>query len=354
LESGLLKSVAANLWAGRKLRYLDAAVLVPRRGKGVSWAEYAGGGERRLAAGQYAYSVSAHGRGFVCGGLHDGSIRVWNRATLEVERTLTGHTNAVMALVSVAGWLISGSEDHGIRVWDVATGRCEGTLEGHTDRVRCLAVSSDRLVSGSSDMLIKVWRMEEAVSTWRCERTLAGHGAGVNCVATWGGKMASGSGDEMIRVWDVGAGTHEQTLAGHDEAVAALVACGQRLISSSGDKTVKVWSMATWACMQTVQAYAAGSAQHIDSLAVSGATLVGGSCSKPHSRTEEYEARVWDLETLEPLHKLRQAAGQYVCEAGERCGGGVGCSREGSGCVGVAGVRRRRRRTRRRGFGVEA
>ena len=119
--------------------------------------------------------------------------------------------------------------------------------------------------------------------------------------------MASGSGDKTIRVWDVGTGTHEQTLAGHDRTVAALVACGQRLISSSVDKTVKVWSMASWTCVQTIQAYAAGSAQYICSLAVSGSTLVGGS-----ALTEEYEARVWDLETLEPLHTLRQPAGQDV------------------------------------------
>ena len=77
------------------------------------------------------------------------------------------------------------------------------------------------------------------------------------------------------------------------------------------DKTVKVWSMATWACVHSVQAYAAGSAQFIMRLAVSGPTLVGGSFS-PHSLTEEHEARVWDLETLEPLHTLRQAAGQNV------------------------------------------
>ena len=107
-------------------------------------------------------------------------------------------------------------------------------------------------------------------------------------------------------------GTHELTLTGHQNAVVALVACDQRLISSSLDKTVKVWSMATWACVQTVQAYAAGSAQFILSLAVSGSTLVGGSSSVVHSDTEEYEARVWDLETLEPLHTLRQPAGQRV------------------------------------------
>jgi WD40 repeat protein len=159
--------------------------------------------------------------------------------------------------------------------------------------------------------------MEGAVSTWRCERTLAGHGRGINFLATWGGKMASGSTDKTIRVWDVGAGTHEQTLAGHEDAVVALVACGQQqLISSSVDKTVKVWSMTTWACVQTVQAYTAGSAQFILRLAVSGPTLVGGSASNPNSRTEEYEyeARVWDLETLELLHTLRQPAGQPVLE----------------------------------------
>ncbi len=126
-------------------------------------------------------------------------------------------------------------------------------------------------------------------------------------MATWGGKVASGSSDDTIRVWDAEAGAHEQTLEGHAGTVFALVACGQRLISSSEDKTVKVWSMATWACVQTVQAYAAGSAQYILRLAVSGSTLVGGSCSL--SRTEEHEARVWDLETLEPLHTLKQPAG---------------------------------------------
>ena len=70
--------------------------------------------------------------------------------------------------------------------------------------------------------------------------------------------------------------------------------------------------MATWACLQTVQAYPAGSVQYISSLAVSGPTLVGGSWSRRLSPAEEYEVRVWDLETLEPLHTLRQPAGKNV------------------------------------------
>ena len=69
----------------------------------------------------------------MCGGLHDGSIRLWNRATLDVERTLTGHTDAVWALVSVGAWLISGSNDHRIRVWDLGTGRWLNTRNKFKD-----------------------------------------------------------------------------------------------------------------------------------------------------------------------------------------------------------------------------
>ncbi len=74
-------------------------MLVPRRRRGLDWAEYAGWRVRRLAAGQWAYAVCAHGRGWMCGGQHDWSIRMWNRAKLEVERRVIGHTTVVLALV---------------------------------------------------------------------------------------------------------------------------------------------------------------------------------------------------------------------------------------------------------------
>ncbi len=83
--------------------------------------------------------------------------------------------------------------------------------------------------------------------------------------------------------------------------------------------------------MHTVQAHAAGSPQFIQSLAVSGFTLLGGSFSAPHSRTEKYEARVWDLETLAPLHTLRQPAGH--CVAGLLSDGDEGWGDVGQGVV---------------------
>ena len=277
--------------------------------------------------------TALHDGDYVCGGLDDGSIRVWSRSTLALERTLTGHTDIVWALMFAGGRLISGSSDFSIRVWDVATGGCEGVLEGHTKWVSALAATGCWLVSGCytktdshEDGAVRVWRMEGEASTWRCERTLDEQRSSVSCLLAWEGRVASGSQDGGIQVWGAETWGLERTLRGHGHVVPALVASGRRLISASEDRTVRVWSTVTWECEQTVEAYAAGSQQFIEALAVSGSALVGGSDSFPHSASEAYEVRVWDLETMEPLHTLKQPAGRDVCwlvrDGGEVWGAG--------------------------------
>ena len=218
-----------------------------------------------------------------------------------------------MSLLSAGGKLISGSEDGSIRVWDVAGERCEGVLEGHTGRVTSLAASGGRLVSGSWDRTVRVCGMEGEASRWRCERTLDGQRSMVWCVVAWEGGVAGGCGDGGIGVWGAETWGLERTLRGHERHVFALVMSGGRLISSSSDRTVRVWSTETWGCVQTVEVYPAGSPLFIFRLAVNGPTLVGGSFCLPYSASEEHEVRVWDLETLRPLHTIKQPAGKAVC-----------------------------------------
>ena len=317
-----LKHIDGLPWWCMRLKHLEASALIPRRAGGqVSWERYAEGGEFRLPmlVGVWLACVSLHGSSLVCAGWGNGCIQVWCRSTLFAQTYFFGHSDCVRALISVGKMLISGSDDCDIRVWDMwwvatARGRCMRVLKGHTSGVTCLAVSGRRLVSGSRNGTARVWRMEGPASQWSCELVLSEHESGIHttCLATWGDSLASGSTDTTILVWDLETGAHERTLVGHTGSVTAVVVSGQRLISSAADQTVRVWSTATWACVKKVQVYAAGSVQYTISLAVSGSTLVGGSDSLSRSALEEYEVRVWDLETLAPLHVLKQPAGQRV------------------------------------------
>ena len=185
-------------------------------------------------------------------------------------------------------------------------------LEGHTGWVTSLAASGGRLPSGGRDGTVRVWEMEGETSRWRCERTLDGQGIAIWSAVAWEGRVLCGCGDGDIRVWRAETWELEHTLRGHKETVFALMMSRERLISSSSDRTVRVWSTETWGCVQTLEAYPAGSAQWIYRLAVSGGTLVGGSASNSCSASEEYEVRVWELETLRPLHTIKQQAGRRV------------------------------------------
>ena len=314
-EALALRALPRRDW-GHRRQHLDERALARRGGAAaVDWADSdcAGGGGRRLAAGQYVYSVAVHG-GHVCAGLGDGGILVGGRSTLERERTLEGHRDAVWALLSAGGRLFSGADDGGIRVWDVAAGRCEGELRGHAGDVTALAAAGGgRLVSGGWDGTVRVWGPSgEAAPGWRAERVLADGGrASVLCLAAWGGRVAGGSSDGAIRVWSAETWALERTLRGHAGAVHGLAAGASlaRLFSSSADGTVRAWSTETWACARAAEAYPAGSPRHVFRLAVSGRALVGGSTG---SDSDEPEVRVWDAETLRPLHTLRQPAGGEV------------------------------------------
>ena len=134
-------------------------------------------------------------------------------------RTLTGHTDYTDWVYSVVfspdgGTLASGSGarwnnttrvvsswSSTIRLWDVATGEHIRTLTGHRDSVRSVAFSPDgrTLASGSLDGTIRLWEAE----TGEHIRTLTGHTDEVYSVSFSpdGGTLASGSGDGTILLW---------------------------------------------------------------------------------------------------------------------------------------------------------
>ena len=279
--------------AALKLRLLGPRALAPRACPGVRWEQCRIGGERRLDGHSNAVTSLAECQGMVCSGSEDGSIRVWDKASLACARTLeVDGGGALCSLKEWEGRLISGHGDGRVRVWDVLTGRCERALEGHTNMVFQLAIHGTLLMSGSADETIKVWRMG-CQPVWPCERTLVGHTESIFSLTAWQGRVISGSADNTIRVWWLGTGSLEATLTEHSDTVTALVVHDTRLFSSSLDHTIRLWRAGTWELLRMVEAYGADSTQFAYRLAVSGGRLVSGSAdaSDDEDRGIQYEVR---------------------------------------------------------------
>lgn len=94
----------------------------------------------------------------------DGEIKLWSTQTLELEATLRGHQQAVLALVACeeTHTLYSGSIDGTVRVWDIAILACRRTLLCHDDVLSLALVAlggsaGKVLLSGTSRGQILIW-----------------------------------------------------------------------------------------------------------------------------------------------------------------------------------------------------
>ena len=123
---------------------------------------------------------------------------MWSASAWNCEHTLTEHTFAVRALVVHAGKLLSGSWDQTVKVWDPATWQCERTITGGLGSTVCsLHIHGNRLLVGLINGEIQVRNVE----TGEAVRTLDGHANLVTSLTTLQDKLVSGSFDRLIKVW---------------------------------------------------------------------------------------------------------------------------------------------------------
>lgn len=210
-----------------------------------------------------AVAFSPDGR-LALSGSSDHSLKLWDRATGRLIRTISGHSQEVhsVAFSPDGALILSGSWDDSLKLWNAATGRLIRTIGGHGGRVNSVSFSPDgeRVLSGSNDETLKLWD----VATGTLIRTFGaweGSGDWVLSVAFSpdGKRVLSGSVGKTLKLWDAATGRLIRTFEGHSDGVTSVAFSpdGKRLLSGSDDRTLKLWELATGQLIRTFEGHAA-------------------------------------------------------------------------------------------------
>lgn len=174
--------------------------------------------------------------------------------------TLQSHRSPItcVAFHPIFSSLASGSEDATIKIWDWELGELERTVKGHTKAVLDVDYGGPRggtlLASCSSDLTVKLW---DPSDEYKNIRTLPGHDHSVSAVRfipsgaagspLSGNLLASASRDKTIRIWDVTTGYCVKTIRGHAEWVRDVAPSfdGRWLLSVGNDQTARLWDAAS-------------------------------------------------------------------------------------------------------------
>jgi WD40 repeat protein len=345
-DSGSRQGYAAgnviNLMAqlGLRFDFLDVSRLpvwqacldaVSLRSADFSFAEFRQTAFRHALGTVFSIAYTPDGS-LIAAGDDSGAVRLFESATGQYRRSITGHADTISSIAFDADGRImaTGCYDNTVFVWDVASGRRTHELLGHGGWVYSVTMTPDGrlLASASEDGTVRLWDLH--TGSWRRLPTgdatfmatvafspdgkllaagggggtvflysmedpdhpaeLRRHRGGVRSIAfaRQGDLMATGGEDGHVNLWHPDSGEHLATLQGHSSNVMSVsfTAAGDLLASASVDHTIRLWSTGRRECVAQLQ----GSASRVWAVACSPTARTLAAAS------EEGVIRVWDVD----------------------------------------------------------
>lgn len=187
----------------------------------------------------------------------DNQIILWNSATGQVFKTLTGLKAFPLSLTFShdSRYIISGGKDSRVTIWDANTGAEIRSIKAHGADVTDVAIRSDNTIaSASKDKTVKVWDFNGTL-----KRELTGHKREVMAVAFShdGEKLVSGSADGTVKEWEVATGKMIQSIDAHDGWVRTVAYNhnSTQIASGGDDGKINIWNRSSGKLQNTIIAH---------------------------------------------------------------------------------------------------